>query len=135
MDDFERAFAALPAELRRLTWVEGVYMIWNKTLAIFEARGLTPIEATGRDFDPREHEAVMREDDSDPSEQTVVVAELQRGYRFHDRVLRPTLVKVGRPPAAGADGGVTTAGTTEEPTTAGGAGAAPDSTEAGPTVG
>ena len=39
----------------------------------------------------------MREEDGDPSEQTSVVAELQRGYRFHDRVIRATLVKVGKP--------------------------------------
>ena len=141
LDDFERAFAGLPAELRRLTWIEGVHMIWGKMFAIFESRGLTPIEALGRDFDPREHEAVMREDDGDPSEQTAVVAELQRGYRFHERVLRPTLVKVGRPPATGADGGSTTAetgGPTEAHASAGptgGVGAAPDTTESAPTVG
>ena len=137
-DDFERAFAALPPELRGFTWIEGVYMIWNKTLAIFESRGLTPIEALGRDFDPREHEAVMREEDGDPSEQTAVVAELQRGYRFHDRVLRPTLVKVGRPRPAGADAGAPggqAGGTSEATTATGGAGAAPDATESAPTVG
>lgn len=110
LDDFERAFVALPSELRGLTWIEGVHMIWGKTLTIFESRGLTPIEAVGRDFDPREHEAVMREDDADPTEQTAVVQELQRGYRFHDRVIRPTLVKVGRPKvddAESAAGGTT----------------------------
>lgn len=104
LDDFERAFGALPQELRRLTWIEGIHMIWGKTFTIFESRGLVPIEAVGRDFDPREHEAVMREDDADPSEQTAVVQDLQRGYRFHDRVLRPTLVKIGRPAAATASG-------------------------------
>jgi molecular chaperone GrpE len=138
LDDFERAFVALPAELRRLTWIEGVHMIWGKMFTIFESRGLTPIEALGRDFDPREHEAVMREDDAEPSEQTAVVQELQRGYRLPDRVIRPTLVKVGRPKAAGDE---STAGHSEpagEQVTsdaAGGGGAAPDTTESAPTVG
>ena len=146
LDDFERAFVALPSELRRLTWIEGVHMIWGKLFTIFESRGLTPIEALGRDFDPREHEAVMREDDADPSEQTAVVAELQRGYRFHDRVIRPTLVKVGRPkaPAGEASGSEAVTSQTSAPETSGdqattgdsaGVGAAPDTSESAPTVG
>ena len=136
LDDFERAFAALPAELRRLTWIEGVHMIWGKMFTIFESRGLAPIEALGRDFDPREHEAVMREDDADPSEQTAVVQELQRGYRLHDRVIRPTLVKVGRPRAAGGESaGSTATGYEATAGAAGGVGAAPDATEGAPTVG
>ena len=97
LDDFERAFQALPPELRRLTWVEGVALIGQKLLTILHARGLEPIDALGQDFDPHLHEAVMREEDGDPSEQTSVVAELQRGYRFAGRVIRPTLVKVGKP--------------------------------------
>jgi molecular chaperone GrpE len=102
LDDFERAFQSLPPELRALTWVEGVLMIWQKAYAILQARGLSPIEAVGTDFDPYVHEAVLREEDADPSELTSVVAELQRGYRFHDRVLRASLVKIGRPKAEAA---------------------------------
>ena len=102
LDDFERAFEALPPELRRLTWVEGVALIGQKLLTILHARGLEPIDALGGDFDPHVHEAVLRDEDGDPSEQTSVVAELQRGYRFGGRVIRPTLVKVGKPPAASA---------------------------------
>jgi molecular chaperone GrpE len=117
LDDFERAFQAVPPELRTLTWVEGVLLIWHKMVTVLQSRGLSPIEAVGQAFDPYVHEAVMREEDGDPSEQTSVVAELQRGYRFHDRVIRATLVKVGKPKetaaaddsggasAHGADGG------------------------------
>ena len=97
LDDFERAFETVPREMRALTWTEGVVLIWQKMFAILQSRGLSPIEAAGKDFDPYLHEAVMREGDDDPSEQTSVVAELQRGYRFHDKVIRPTLVKVGKP--------------------------------------
>jgi molecular chaperone GrpE len=97
LDDLERAFQSLPNELRTLTWVEGVAMVWQKMFSILQMRGLSPIDALGKEFDPRLHEAVLHEDDSDLSEQTSVVAELQRGYRYHDRVLRATLVKVGKP--------------------------------------
>jgi molecular chaperone GrpE len=97
LDDFERAFQSLPPELRPLTWVEGVALIWQKLYAILQTRGLSPIEAMGAEFDPYLHEAVLRDEDTDPSELTSVVAELQRGYRFHDKVLRASLVKIGRP--------------------------------------
>ena len=93
VDDFERALGGLPPELRGLTWAEGVALIHHKLQAILELHGLVPIEALGKRFDPYEHEAVMR--DGDPDEATTVTAELQRGYRLQDRVLRPTYVRVG----------------------------------------
>jgi molecular chaperone GrpE len=99
LDDFDRAFQALPLELRSLTWIEGVYMIGQKMFAILQARGLSPIQAQGEEFDPYQHEAVLREEGAEGSERLVVVQELQRGYRFHERVIRPTMVKVGPPPA------------------------------------
>ena len=109
LDDFERAFMALPAELRSLTWIEGVYMIGQKMFALLQARGLTPIDAQGQEFDPFLHEAVLREEGAEGSDSLVVVQELQRGYRFHERVIRPTMVKVGRSsePAAATDGATT----------------------------
>src|SRR4051794_2401421 len=99
LDDFERAFGSLPPELRMLTWIEGVYMIGQKLYAVLQGRGLSPIEADGQEFDPILHEAVLREDDAEGADSLVVVQDLQRGYRFHDRVLRPSMVKVGRPKA------------------------------------
>jgi molecular chaperone GrpE len=95
LDDLERALEGLPPELRGLTWVEGILFIERKLRAALELHGLKPIEALGKEFDPYEHEAVIREGDS--NEATFVTGELQKGYRLHDRVLRPTLVKVGRP--------------------------------------
>lgn len=97
LDDFERAFMALPPELRNLTWIEGVYMIGQKLYALLQARGLSPINAQGEEFDPFLHEAVLRDEGADGNDNLMVVQELQRGYRFHDRVIRPTMVKVGSP--------------------------------------
>jgi molecular chaperone GrpE len=102
IDDLDRALQGLPPELRAVTWVEGILLIERKLQAVLEAHGVKPIEALGKQFDPHEHEAVMR--DGDPDEATTVTGELQRGYRLHDRVLRPALVKVGPPPAGQAGG-------------------------------
>jgi molecular chaperone GrpE len=99
LDDFERAFSALPRDLYSLTWIDGVNLIAAKLMAILQQEGVKPIEAMGQAFDPTKHEAILVEGVSDPYS-GVVVAELQRGYTIHDRVLRATLVKIGSAGAA-----------------------------------
>ncbi len=94
LDDFDRAMETMPRDLTKFTWVQGIVLIDRKIRSILERHGLTPIEALGKEFDPYYHEAVMRED-GEAGEHTMVVAELQKGYKLHDRVLRPALVKVG----------------------------------------
>jgi molecular chaperone GrpE len=93
LDDLERALLVLPPELRGHVWVDGVLLIERKMRDVFDAHGLTSIEAVGQLFDPHLHEAVLS--DGEPGEATIVTGELRRGYRLYDRVLRPTLVKVG----------------------------------------
>lgn len=95
LDDFERAGATLPGDLSHLTWVDGVFLIYRKLEMTLQAEGLKPIEAVGQGFDPMVHEAVAYEPSDDHDEGTVL-AELQRGYTLHDRVIRPALVKVAR---------------------------------------
>jgi len=113
LDDFERAWATVPRELMRLSWLEGLLQINSKLLNVLQQHGLARIEAAGKDFSPLEHEAVMREEEVDAADQTSVVAELQPGYRLHDRVLRPTLVKVGKPKAVAPGGEAGASSTTE----------------------
>ncbi|HEY7024750.1 MAG TPA: nucleotide exchange factor GrpE [Candidatus Limnocylindrales bacterium] len=93
VDDFDRAIANMPQELRSLGWVEGIAAIDRKLDVLLGSEGLTPIDAVGRQFDPHEHEAVVREERPDVADGTVI-AELQRGYRIRDRVLRPAMVVV-----------------------------------------
>lgn len=95
LDDLDRAWQTLPRELLGLTWVWGLKLIDDKLRGTLAAHGLAPIEAQGKEFDPYLHEAVMRED-GETAELTTVVAELQRGYKLRERVIRPSLVKVGK---------------------------------------
>ena len=97
VDDFDRAIANMPSELGGVGWVEGVVAIDRKLRQLLESEGLTPIEAEGRRFDPHEHEAVVREETAAVPEGTIT-AELQRGYRIRDRVLRPAMVAVAAQP-------------------------------------
>ncbi len=92
IDDLERALDSISEKLTGLTWVDGIRLIYRKLLAILEAQGLSRIEAKGKDFDPSLHEAVLYEE----GQEGKVLAELQKGYKFHDRVIRPAMVKVGK---------------------------------------
>lgn len=97
LDDFERAMATMPnSKLSELTWVDGILLIQRKLQAILDAEGLKPIVAVGQDFDPARHDAVLQEDVKDPDQDGKVVAELQKGYLLNDKVIRPTMVKVGK---------------------------------------
>lgn len=96
-DDFDRALAQMPKELAHLGWLEGIVAIDRKLRQMLESEGVTPIEAVGQPFDPREHEAVVHEETTDAPDGTVL-GELQRGYRIRDRVLRPSLVSVAKNP-------------------------------------
>jgi molecular chaperone GrpE len=92
IDDFERALNSIPSRMAGLTWVDGVRLIHRKLLAILEAQGLQEIKALGEPFDPRYHEAVMQAD----GEEGMIVEEVQKGYKVHDRVIRPSMVAVGK---------------------------------------
>jgi molecular chaperone GrpE len=96
LDDFDRALDNLPPDTDD-SWVEGVRLVERKLRNVLEAEGVTPIEAVGLPFDPNVHEAVVHEETADYPDNTVI-DELQRGYRLHDRVLRPALVKVANNP-------------------------------------
>lgn len=102
LDDFDRAFASIPREFQRMTWLDGIALIERKMRFILEQEGVTPIETLGKDFDPTQHEAVLFEEGADP-QHGKVVAELQKGYKLGDRVIRPALVKVGQMPEEASD--------------------------------
>lgn len=77
----------------------GVEMIQRQMLELLRRFGVTEVAAVGQPFDPTLHEAVSREESAEVKAPTVV-AELRRGYRMHDRLLRPSMVKVAVPPEA-----------------------------------
>jgi molecular chaperone GrpE len=108
-DDFDRAIEAMPEPLTGDGWVQGIAAIDRKLRMLLESEGVTPIEALGRPFDPRQHEALTQIETIDVPEDTIV-AEIQRGYRVRDRILRPSLVAVATNPSKGAGQPGTTAG-------------------------
>jgi len=91
LDDLERAFAAIPSRLAKASWVDGMRLIERKLRASLEGQGLAEIEAVGEPFDPNVHEAVMQ----GKGKEGMVVEEMQKGYKFRDRLIRPSKVVVG----------------------------------------
>ena len=91
LDDFERATRSLPPEQAQASLAEGFRLIERKLGTIMESQGLTEIKAMGEPFDPRLHEAINQ----DRGKEGIVVRELEKGYKLHDKVLRPAKVVVG----------------------------------------
>ena len=91
LDDLERAFTAIPPRLAQTSWADGVKLIWGKLRTTLETQGLSEIKAVGEPFDPHLHEAIRQ----DKGEEGVVVEEVQKGYEFNGRIIRPSKVVVG----------------------------------------
>ncbi|MCC6485130.1 MAG: nucleotide exchange factor GrpE [Armatimonadetes bacterium] len=93
VDDFERAQRSAAETQNFEALSEGLSKTVEKLQEVLEAEGVKPIEAVGQPFDPMFHEAVMRIEDSEHPENTVV-SELQKGYTMKDEVIRPAMVTV-----------------------------------------
>jgi molecular chaperone GrpE len=96
LDDLHKALDHKPKGVDE-AWVKGLELSVRKLDEALSAHGLEPIEAVGARFDPKLHEAIGSEESSVHAEDTIT-SELRRGYRIRDRVVRPALVKVARPP-------------------------------------
>lgn len=95
LDDFDLAMQHVPAEVAETSWFNGIQGVQRKLQMVLEGEGVKPIEALGEPFNPHFHDAVMHED-AGPEQAGKVTADLRRGYMLHDRVLRPSMVKVGQ---------------------------------------
>ncbi len=93
IDDFERALTSAEESQSFEALHDGLVMTLRKLMSVLESEGVQPIEAVGREFDPSMHEAVMRVEDSEHPENTIV-HELQKGYTLASEVIRPSRVSV-----------------------------------------
>ncbi len=96
LDGYDRALATVPDDVKGQPWVEGMWLVERKLRSVLESEGLQPIDSVGMAFDPYVHEAVAQVESDQP--EGTVVAEFQKAYRLHDRVIRHALVSVARSP-------------------------------------
>jgi molecular chaperone GrpE len=90
VDNFERGLAGAA---EGDAFADGMKMIYKQLMTSLEAIGVTAIEAVGQEFNPEFHNAVMHVEDENAGENEIV-EELQKGYMFHDSVVRHSMVKV-----------------------------------------
>ena len=95
LDGFELALAA---EGGGEDYRKGVEIIYLQFLGTLQRLGLEPIEAKGKLFDPNVHEAIATVETEDVPDQ-YVVDEMQRGFFYRNRLLRPAKVRVAKQPA------------------------------------
>src|SRR5437660_6658024 len=96
IDSFERALQVKsePGDFR-----SGVELIYKQLQDALAKLGVRAIPAKGEPFDPHVHEAIEMVETSDAADHEVL-EELQRGYKFKDRLLRPAMVKVAKNPGS-----------------------------------
>jgi molecular chaperone GrpE len=96
VDNLQRAISSFKEnDCHKATLAEGVSLTLAEILKVLEKFNVTAIESLGQPFDPNFHEAMMQES-SDAHVDNTVIRELQKGYRIHDRLLRPSLVVVSK---------------------------------------
>ncbi len=96
LDSLERAVGSFDGKAENKSWQEGVDLTLKQFQSILKNEGLEVIPAFNAPFDPQVHEAVSQE----PGEQVTtptVVEEMQKGYLYKGKLLRPALVKVAVP--------------------------------------
>ena len=95
VDDLERAIKidddVLDAELSK--FLSGFKMIYTRLINILNNFEIKEIEALGKEFDPRYHQAVLTDNVSD-KDNNIILDVLQKGYMYKDKVIRPAMVKV-----------------------------------------
>jgi len=96
LDDLERSVEAAQDKQENFgVFLKGIEMILAHLYELLKKRGVVPIEAIGRPFDPHQHEALLQSETGDHEEGTVL-EELQKGYRLNDRVLRTAKVRLAK---------------------------------------
>ncbi|HKY62278.1 MAG TPA: nucleotide exchange factor GrpE [bacterium] len=96
LDGLEQALAHADTS-DKAAIVEGVELVLRQFLKVLENYGVTPVVSLGQPFDPHHHEAVGQQE-SGEHEPHSVVNEYRRGYKLHDRLIRPAMVTVAKPP-------------------------------------
>jgi len=96
LDNFERALSVAEQGADGKTFREGIELIYRMYQNILFKKGVRPIEIKDKAFDPNLHHAMATEE-SDQVKGPEVAEILQKGYMIHDRLLRPSLVKVLMP--------------------------------------
>ncbi len=96
LDDFDRAKASAEAPDSKEQFSEGVNLVYQKLYKTLESRGLEPMESTGKEFNPDEHEAVTEVPAPSEELKGKVVDTIEKGYKLKGKIIRHAKVVVGK---------------------------------------
>lgn len=98
LDALDNALAAASKNAAAAEYLKGFELIRRQLWDLLSKQGLVRIESVGKEFNPHFHHAIARVETTEQSDGTIV-DELQPGYTFQERVLRPAMVRVAAEPA------------------------------------
>lgn len=95
LDDFERGLQAMEVSTDVAAVKTGVDLVYNKFKGILTNKGLQPMESVGADFDTELHEAISQVPASEEAQKNKIMAEVEKGYKLNEQVVRYAKVIVG----------------------------------------
>ncbi len=96
VDNFSRALKVDHSHSGVEELKKGMELIYRQFGEVLNKHGLESIEAEGFPFDPEFHQAIMKIDTDDEDQDDMVLEDLQKGYTINGKVIRPSMVKVGK---------------------------------------
>lgn len=94
IDNLDRALDQSATATDVASILSGMVLIHKQLTGVLEKVGVTKMEALDQPFDPNRHQAVLQEDSEGPPDR--VIKEMQAGYTYHDKVIRPAMVVVSK---------------------------------------
>ena len=95
LDSFELAFKQIPDDIAGNGWLAGIKNIKSQLDSLLKNAGVEKISSVGDKFDPYLHEAVAHEELPE-KEDDEIIEELQKGYKLHDKVIRPARLSISK---------------------------------------
>lgn len=95
LDNFDHTFEKSQAAESVEAVLAGIRIVYDQMLDTLRSHGVEVVEAMGQPFDPSRHEAMMRREDPDREDNTIL-EEFQKGYALNGRVVRPSKVIVNK---------------------------------------
>ena len=96
LDNLKRAIHSAQSSADYDSLKQGIEMIHSQLLGTLKESGVETIPTVGRKFNPQTDEVFMTEETTDPEKDNTVVEELEQGYLFKDKLLKPAKVKVAK---------------------------------------
>ena len=97
IDNLERALkTSHQSDSNKKSIISGVEMIYKQLIDLLKKHHVTEIDSLNKPFDPTVHQALSKEEQEGLS-QPIIAEVYQKGYLYHDKLLRPTLAKVAIP--------------------------------------